>query len=302
MGVMIFALAALAGLFILGLLGVWRRQGREALRQEWKPYAGYGLALTIALWLGLFVFSIAKLVYDDHRTLIAENMALTAETVELRGSIRKLESEVRELQNANARPAQVGPGKRAVAAFQAQPRPRISIGKFQVNIRQDRHATITGMLAALGGRVAKNVRRIEFFDFTDRPTAPQLKLGVEEKIFGDLRQQVDQAATSEDDISPADGPRWFTIIGPVLHESDIHPSSTGTSGIGSIRRNDQGLIVAGLVRYVDDGKVYYTEYCSYVIAPTLLARCVGHNRTYQRDDPSEDRSRPSTTERKGGRD
>jgi hypothetical protein len=290
MGAMIFALVASSAVFILRLLWVWRRQGRETMRQEWNAYAGCGLALTIALWLSLFGFSIGKVIYDDHRMLIAERVTLTAETAKLRASIGALENDLRALQNENERLAQGGrgqrdataQGQRDVAPLQHQERPRIRVGEFQVNIRTDLPATITAVLAAHGARVAKEVRHVQVFDFTDRPGGAQQKID-EDKIFADLRQQIDRATASEGDISPADGPRRFTIVGPLLHGSDIQPFSTRPGEIRSIRRNDQGLMVAGIVRYTDDGTVYYTEFCSYVIAPTFLPDCVGHNRTYRRD-------------------
>src|SRR5258707_5525603 len=61
------ALAVGAGLVVFALVVVirWRREGWLAVKGDWIGPAGYGLLLTVIIWLALFGYCVAKLIFDD---------------------------------------------------------------------------------------------------------------------------------------------------------------------------------------------------------------------------------------------
>ncbi|MBZ5660722.1 MAG: hypothetical protein LAO08_09970 [Acidobacteriia bacterium] len=71
MGTSALAVIAGLGLFALKEIRTYSKHGWEALKSHWAGDAGFGILLTAGLWSCLFVWCLAKVVYQDHEALIA---------------------------------------------------------------------------------------------------------------------------------------------------------------------------------------------------------------------------------------
>jgi hypothetical protein len=96
MGTTAFAVGMGLLVFLLMEAYAWRREGFDSMKKRWTGSAGLGLLATTSIWLLLFFFCVAKVIYDDHQDLVKANIEKIAVVEKQKKTIGELETKLKE--------------------------------------------------------------------------------------------------------------------------------------------------------------------------------------------------------------
>lgn len=235
--------------FVLTIWGAWKRQSPGG---------------PVVLKIGIALLAVTPLIVwfsEHHSRLSAE-----AERAQLERDIPSLRENLDKIRTA-------------FLTKTAEERPRVRITKVETKFPLDQLASIDVHIFNRGIRSANALKHVAFYDFivSQGDDLPTIERKIE-NIWSRLIKQLDQVTRGME--LPSEETSWFSIAGPIIHASDFgsfHDPKFGDQK--AIIRNRTGLMVIGLIQYMDGTKPYNIEYCYYVTSPTVLAKCTIHNRT-----------------------
>jgi hypothetical protein len=106
------------GIFGIGIFGVvvlltglWR--GWDTVRKQWKETIGIGIAAAAIGWMGLFVYSLAVTVYQDHEGVVTRWQAVVKEKDSLKEKLQQRDDYINRLESENDRLKQMPRGRPA---------------------------------------------------------------------------------------------------------------------------------------------------------------------------------------------